>query len=362
MKKKLISTVVLSGLATAIGCSVKGGSVQKNPPVIESQVMSYGVTYGSMEGPTVSAMIWPQNWSEKETEQRVYTINRASMFITKYGAEIWDLTNKIDDKWDDFIDQDCIAKFGDADANFCSQPAKKKSLIDAPTPEPTPEYDPCKEGQIIFKPIDSAAPEHTKFLACQKNQEERLGFWQKIARYNEVTEEQPDLKDNSIAMLKQIIERAAPGASIEINGKASSLVINNPRANPDAPAVIVTIAGFNQEKDSTLLQTSNPTDPNDPTRIHDVSIDSNMRTLKFTIPDLKSWDEAAKKYHVEYAFNLSRIANSSESTQKTKPTGEAVPRRDFAVFKGDVNKLVDGKVEMKGSGQIFGELKAFALE
>jgi len=363
MKKKLISVVVLSGLAAAIGCSVKGGAVDRHPPVIEPRVMTYGVTYGKMEGPTVSAMMWPQNWTEKETEQRVFTINRASMLITKYGAEIWDLGNSIDDKWDDFIEHDCIKKFGDPDIDFCSQPVKKSSLTEEPT-EPTPEetYEPCKEGKISFKTIDPAAPEYKELLSCQANQDDRVDLHSKVDRYNANTEEQPDMEKNSVAMLKQIIERAAPGASIEINSKASSLVINNPRTNPGAPSVVVTIAGFNQEKDSTLLQTSGPADPNDPTRIHDVSIDGNMRTVKFTVPDLKSWDEAAKKYRTEYAFNLSRIANSSETTQKTKPTGEAVPRRDFAVFKGDVNKLVDGKVVQKGSGQIFGELKAFALE
>lgn len=364
MKNRIISALVLSGLAASLGCSVKGGSVEKNPPTIEPLALAFGVKYGQMKTPdSVSAMMWPKEWSETEMAAKVQVINQASVLITQYSADVWSKQSIKSDMWDAFVASKCISRFRLETDTSCAAPEIDK---DDPTN--------CNDDNVVpWKTVaPTAPPEIADFVSCQQNQIQRLDLKAEIDKLALPRDRESDLKKNSIYNLNAIIaENSGPDASLKIDSAHSSLVINDPRKSPNAPPVVITVAGFNgidscHGGKSPCLQTSDPRDDNgqpvanDLTAIHDVSIDANGRRIKFTVPDLQTWDNHTKRYIVEYQFDLSRNSNAAELQQKTTPAGAVVaPSKDFAVFKGDVVKVLDGKVVQKGSGQIFGEFTAF---
>lgn len=348
MREQMISKLMIASFLVAVGCSVKGGLVDKHSPVIEPKVMQYGVSYGQLKPDSASVLMYPTDWSEKEAEEKVEIINNASKLITANSARVWSTKETRGDLWDEFRKTKCISQFRDPEQKTCSDP-------DLPDDDQPIECG--DEDVIVWKAID-ATSDTADFAACRLNQDQRIALKAAI----------DDLGKATFEAKQTIDEVAGPNTSVAILASGSSITLNDVTKNPGVAPVIVVLAGFNGIKackDKTpCVQTSESTDengealPDDPTRIRDVSIDANGRRLKFTVPDLQSWDNHTKKYLVEYQFDLSRTSNGSEVGQKNKVGGLTVPRRDFAVFKGDVLKLINGKVDAKGSGQIFGEFAA----
>ena len=412
---KIISIVTMMtiGAAAIIGCSVKGGNVVSKPPTVEPQLASYGVQYGKMHRlQSVSVLLWPKHFSEDEMKAKVKVVNIASKQITENAGEIYAKETAIENLWEEFVESECIVRFrkqmGCLAPTPVSHPAKYPEppplpLVTTeppgspppsapyPAPVPNPEEPPAPEERddcgektsITWKdmPDPSATPkpsvtpeEYAAFRLCDDNQKTRKEFHERIDYLGLPREEVPDLPKNSSFILKQIIDRTVgETASLKIDERhLSSITFNDPRKNPDGPAVRIVIVDFNEShilanpdrprfdecplRGNHCYQTSD--DPSDPMSIQNVSLSQGGRRLKFTVPEIKSrWCPITGKYLVDYEFDLSRTSNVIQHEQKIKATGVVAPAADFAVFKGDVIQKIHGVVTHKGSGQIFGVMQ-----
>lgn len=330
--KKTFVTVFVSVVAASVlisGCSVQRGTVPNHPPNTDTDVATFGfnVMHGRLMSQIVSAFLWPVGWSEKEYEIKVGKINQASRDMNE--ANIVNVLAKriaITTLWNQFLDLKCV---------------DEKFLIDLTEDElyTLDEVVFSEDRWVLVPEVEPGQPGYDLFSVsqkCRQNQDQRVQLDNEIADFQSSMDEDgskvKEAKELIAAELgdENAIEIDQNGVIVEFSAEGSPFI---------------RVSNFNG---SGVTQRSNRGE----NRIKDVSFVKNR--LWFTVPGVGEHEGT------DYRFLLERIKNQGSYKKRVRDDYGQVREIsiDIAVFKGDFQMIVGGKVVRSGAAQILGLLES----
>lgn len=344
MKNKVI-TFGAAALAILVGCSVKTGSVAKNPPQFKTNdnanMKAFSVTAGIFKpGALMSTMLWPEAWGEYDFKTKVPRINGLSESLGReYVGNVLFREGKINDLFTRFTILGCVEKYivnrsPDDDREPLSEPSRWGKDADGKD-----------EWKVLTAPADPQDAEYLRQVAeleeCKANQPIRDQLKQDIKAY-QVKIGDPN---GTFQSTKREVAELVGEDGLTIKPDNSRIIFNADHIE----VKIDQFAGSTKVQKSHTGNPDNPIDLNDATRIHDISFEKNQ--LTFFVPGS---DKFAGQ---EFRFRLTRIDNLVEYTKVTEDGYVSV---NIAVFKGDLSLMQDGKVLRDGVAQFIGALESLS--
>lgn len=387
--KVMLSSFGLVLLFALSACSVKGGSVPSAPPDIQprEQSLEFGVDAGTFQSDSFSLLIWPNDWTPAQRQEKTLWIKVASNQAIQDLVTIATAPTKIANAYTDFQAKGCVDKYrspdqsADCDASSCDE-TYNVSFISLPEVKPTDpgfsvyqtrvsELDLCKSNQSsrrdlekLSNHLNSADPADYVTISSPKDlaNAPTKQIQETVNKYlfdddlypegkNPISNEEKLERSVAIKEKKALIyvypAGQTPSIMISLLGLRGAKVCHT---DPDDGSQ--DCKDLTQSNDQSVMTKKNG-ELNEAAMIHDVKWDFKERHLLFTVPDASSsFNSVTGLYEREYRFDLYRVKNIVSSYT-------ADPVTDIAKFTGDLALAIKGVVVRKGSVQILGAMKEF---